>query len=83
MTPLITKIGKMAARTSLNIPVLIHRGPPQAAGMPRPPRPRPGVRGAKPVAFIGLGGCTELGQVVYSYPCGPSEINRNALPPST
>lgn len=79
MTPLITKIGKMAARTSLNIPVLIHRGPPQAAGIHARSLARAQASAARnSVAFIGLGGCTELGQVVYSYPCGPSEINRNA-----
>ena len=80
MTPLISKIGKMAARTSLNIPVLVHRGPPKAAGIHARSLQRAQSTTARaPVAILpGIGGCTELGQVVYSYPCGPSEINRSA-----
>lgn len=80
MTPLISKIGRMAARSSINIPVLVHRGRPTSpTSVHAKSLQRAGVTSARRVdRTVGFGGCTDLGRVVYSYPCGPSEINGSA-----
>ncbi|MBN9691849.1 MAG: putative Ig domain-containing protein [Verrucomicrobia bacterium] len=80
MTPLISKIGRMAARSSVNIPVLVHRGRPTSpSSVHAKTLQRAGVTSARRVdRTVGFGGCTAVGQAVYSYPCGPSEINGSA-----
>jgi subtilase family serine protease len=83
MTPLIRTIGKMAPRSSLNIPVLIHRGAPTSPDsihaktlqrVQSKAKPDPTGSAVTPKVF---GGCALSGVVIYSYPCGGTLVGRS------